>query len=119
MRLSYWRGRILAPSSPPARRQTAARFRPHVERLECRRVLSTLLVSPTGLFSSTPAFTTIQSAVDAAAAGDTILVGPGTYEEQVVVIKDSLTLTSSSPWAAVIKAPQNDVLAGNAAIVDI
>lgn len=52
-------------------------------------------------------FTTIQSAVTAATPGDTVLVCPGTYPEQVVVPagKDGVTLRSQVPLAAVIQAP--------------
>jgi polygalacturonase len=39
--------------------------------------------------------TTIQAAVDAANAGDTIVVPPGTYHETVVVDKDDLTIRGS------------------------
>jgi hypothetical protein len=83
-------------------------------------VPATLLVSATSLFGSTPTpFTTIQSAVNAAAPGDTVLVAPGTYPEQVLITQDGLDLESSTPGAAVIQAPTNDVLTGNAALVDI
>ncbi|HXM35588.1 MAG TPA: right-handed parallel beta-helix repeat-containing protein [Pyrinomonadaceae bacterium] len=52
-------------------------------------------------------YPTIQSAVTAANPGDTIVVCPGTYVEQVTVPagKNNLTLRSQSPLAAVIKAP--------------
>src|SRR5579871_5791775 len=120
MRLAHWLKRFRAPAAPPARRRTAVHFRPRLESLERRDVPSTLLVSPTGLFGTTPTpFTTVQSAVNAAAVGDTILVGPGTYAEQVLITKNSLTLTSSTPLAAIIKAPTNNDLAGDRAIVDI
>jgi parallel beta-helix repeat protein len=120
MRSTSWLWRWFGPGSSSARRPRVARFRPSLEPLESRRVLATLLVSPTGVFDSTPTpFTSIQSAVDAASPGDTILVGPGTYQEQVLISKDGLDLESATPGAAVIKAPSNDVLAGNAAVVDI
>jgi hypothetical protein len=38
------------------------------------------------------AFTTIQSAIIVAAPGDTVFVCPGTYNEQIVIDKDNLTL---------------------------
>jgi parallel beta-helix repeat protein len=120
MRPATWLSRILAPSSRSARRPTRGQFCLSFEHLECRRVLATLLVSPTGLFDTTPTqFTSIQSAVDASAPGDTILVGPGTYQEQLLITKDGLDLTSSSPGAAVIQGPQNGQLFGHEAIVDI
>jgi len=53
------------------------------------------------------ASTSIQAAVTASSAGDTIVVCPGTYTEQVRVPadKDRLTLVSSSRRQAIIKAP--------------
>ena len=52
-------------------------------------------------------YVSIQSAVIAAAAGDTIRVCPGTYQEQVTIPagKNNLTLHSVSHWHAIIKAP--------------
>lgn len=50
-------------------------------------------------------FATISTAVAAASSGDTILVCPGTYTEQVTVTTSSLTLQSQTPLAAIIKAP--------------
>jgi hypothetical protein len=68
--------RAPASPAPTARRPSAGRFRLELEWLESRWVPATLLVSPTGLFGSTPApFTAIQDAVDAASPGDTVLVG--------------------------------------------
>jgi len=56
-----------------------------LEALENRTVMSTLFVSPTGSYNGQPAFTTIQSAVNAAAAGDGIVVAKATYHENVTI----------------------------------
>ena len=40
----------------------------------------------------TVAFTSIQVGVDAASAGDTVFVWPGTYFESVVIVTDDITL---------------------------
>lgn len=52
-------------------------------------------------------FTSIQAAVLASGPGGTIVVCPGTYQEQVAVPagKDGLTIRSRTPLAAIIKAP--------------
>ncbi|HLJ00226.1 MAG TPA: type I secretion C-terminal target domain-containing protein [Bradyrhizobium sp.] len=48
-------------------------------------------------------FTTIQEAVNAAHAGDTILIAPGTYTEQVSVVgKNNLTIEGIGPAGSVI-----------------
>ena len=49
----------------------------------------------------------IQKAVDDSASNDTILVCPGTYEEQVTALgRNHLTIRSKVPFKAVILAPQ-------------
>jgi Right handed beta helix region len=63
---------------------------------------------PPGTSCERPGYQTIQSAVAAAAAGDTINVCPGTYPEQVVVetaAKSNLLIRSVVPLAARIQAP--------------
>ena len=49
-------------------------------------------------------YTTIQSAVSAASAGDTIQVQAGTYAEQVVISKD-ITVTGAGEEVTVIQSP--------------
>jgi parallel beta-helix repeat protein len=62
--------------------------------------------SAAGCNSSGFAFKKIQKAIDASSSGDTVLVCPGTYEEQVAAIGlSNFTLKSTSPWAATIKTP--------------
>jgi len=48
---------------------------------------------------------TVQAAVTHAEAGETVLVGAGTYTEQVTIGTNGVTLESVVPWAATIKAP--------------
>ncbi len=50
-------------------------------------------------------FSTIGAALIVASTGDTILVCPGTYVEQVTVTTDDVTLESQIPRAAIIVAP--------------
>jgi internalin A len=52
-------------------------------------------------------FVTIQEAVDAASSGDTIIVYPGTYTENVDVNKDHLTIRSESGAEATIVRAAN------------
>lgn len=50
----------------------------------------------------------IQKAIDSARAGDTILVCPGLYREQLTITgskKAGLTVRGISPWAAVVQPP--------------
>jgi parallel beta-helix repeat protein len=65
-------------------------------------------------------YTTIQSAVDAAAPGTRIVVCPGTYPEQVTVPagKDGLDLVSHVQHAAVIRAPATTAEPGDIVLVD-
>jgi hypothetical protein len=64
--------------------------------------------APPGTSCTNAGYSTIQSAVTAATAGDTINVCPGTYPEQVSVetpAKSNLVIRSVVPLAATIKAP--------------
>lgn len=86
----------------------------HLELLEIRQLLSSTLQ----VGASAP-YHTIQSAVNAAHSGQTIVVMPGTYIEQVVVpaTLNNLTIRSQSgPGSTTIQAPAT--LAGSDAIVD-
>ncbi|MDP4227686.1 MAG: NosD domain-containing protein [Bacteroidota bacterium] len=49
----------------------------------------------------------IQTAVNNAHSGDTIIVKPGTYTGGIEVSTANLTITSSSPYKAIIKAKNN------------
>jgi hypothetical protein len=72
------------------------------------------------------AYTTIQSAVNAAAPGDTVQVCEGTFPEQVVIPagKNDLTLVSQTPYSttatgAIIKAPPTLPANQQSAIVEV
>jgi hypothetical protein len=88
-------GRLVGRKPAAARGRRARIGRLALELLEDRTVLSTLFVDPSG---RTPvgqvAYMTIQAAVNAAAAIDTIRVDPGSYTENVTIpVNDSgLTL---------------------------
>jgi hypothetical protein len=55
-------------------------------------------------------FATIASAMAAARSGDTVVVGPGEYREQVR-LRDGVSLMSQEPQRAVIRVPSNDLTA--------
>jgi parallel beta-helix repeat protein len=67
-----------------------------LEFLETRTLFTTLTVGPSS------AYHTIQSAVNAAHAGDSILVTPGTYTEQVTIPSglNNLTISAQNPQAS-------------------
>src|SRR6516162_4101196 len=77
-------------------------FIPRLEALEDRTVLAAIIVNPVPGVGN---FTTIQDAVNAAnpAGGDTILIDPATYSEQVK-INTSLTIEGNGA-GAIIQAP--------------
>ena len=67
-------------------------FIPRLTALEARTLLATLVVDPAG---GPGVFTTIQAAVTAAIAGDTLAIHPATYTEQVTINK-SLTMMGTA-----------------------
>jgi parallel beta-helix repeat protein len=75
--------------------------------LDDRIVPSVLFVDDDGAQFPIAPYSTIQSAVDAAVAGDTILVAAGTYTEQVSIPddKDGLTIRSRERFQAIVQAP--------------
>jgi parallel beta-helix repeat protein len=79
------------------KRPSQRRWRPRLESLEARQMLTaTLWVNPLNPGD----YPTIQAAVDAATPGDFINVAPGTYSESVSVVTKNLTITGGKPRGA-------------------
>jgi parallel beta-helix repeat protein len=100
------------------KRARTLNFVPRLEALEDRTLLATLIVSPGGIVPGS--FSSVQAAVNAAnaAGGDTILVDPGTYTEQVTIAK-SLTMTGNGA-GAIIQAPASlTTILGQTPLVEI
>jgi hypothetical protein len=51
----------------------------------------------------------IQAAIDGAATGATVCVGPGTYRENLLIAKDGITLKGAGPGATVLQPPAQPV----------
>jgi len=105
---------LRASNSRRALKRPAARLL--VESLEQRLALSTLHVG-----SDPGEYPMIQDAVNAANAGDTVRVDPGTYQEQVLISnaghsRDNLRLIGSNQ-ASIIQAPA--AMTGVKAIVEV
>lgn len=96
--------RVVTPATKRAKRLRDI-YRPRIEPLETREVLSTVLEVGT---ASKFAFHTIQSAVDAARPGDTVRVHSGTYLESVVVSKPRLTIVGAARDHVVIQNPDEE-----------
>jgi parallel beta-helix repeat protein len=100
--------RLLQRFVPTHQRRSSSRaFRPSFDKLEDRNLLATFFVDDNAGFEN-PAqrrYDTIQEAVNAAAAGDTINVRPGTYEENVLVNK---RLTIQGQFGRPVVDPVND-----------
>jgi parallel beta-helix repeat protein len=80
-----------------SRRKLPRQRRPlMIDMLEDRRLLATLYVDDDHAQMPNAGFTSIQAAVNAAHAGDTIRVLPGTYNESVTVDKQLTILGSQS-----------------------
>jgi parallel beta-helix repeat protein len=102
----------------PARPRGA---RPQLEQLEGRVVPATLRVG------STETYKTIQAAVNAAASSgtaNTILIDPGTYNEQVVIpnsitATDSLVINAANTSNKPTIKPTSTLTGGSNAIVDV
>lgn len=85
--------------------------------LDDRIVPAVLFVDDDGAQFPNALYSTIQSAVDAASEGDTILVAAGTYSEQVSIPedKDGLIIRSKQPYRAIVEAPET--MTGSKAII--
>src|SRR5713101_8713196 len=51
----------------------------------------------------------IQAAIDGAPSGATVCVGPGTYLENLLIARDSITLRGAGPGITVLKPPAHPV----------
>jgi nitrous oxidase accessory protein NosD len=78
----------------------------------CAAVLVGLVFTPVGRAAPNPTCTvqvsagqSIQDAIDGAATGATVCVGPGTYQENLLIDKDGITLKGAGPENTVLEPP--------------
>src|SRR6266567_932394 len=78
----------------------------------CAAVLVGFVFTGVGQAASNPTCTvqvvagqSIQDALNGAAAGATVCVGPGTYQENLLINKDGITLKGAGPGATVLQPP--------------
>jgi parallel beta-helix repeat protein len=93
------------------------KFKPTVEVLEARCTPTIRHVGPTEMYK------TIEYGVSAAVPGDTVLIDPGTYVEQVFIGgagKNNITVTAVTSQTAIVQAPDPQVMARtNGAIIEV
>jgi hypothetical protein len=78
----------------------------------CAAVLAGFVFTGVGRAAPNPTCTvqvvarhSIQDAIDGAAAGATVCVGPGTYQENLLINKDGITLRGEGPEKTVLEPP--------------
>ena len=84
----------------------------------CAAVLVGLVFTGVGRGAPNPTCTvqvvagqSIQDALNGAAAGATVCVGPGTYQENLLINKDGITLKGAGPGATVLQPPAQHFMA--------
>jgi parallel beta-helix repeat protein len=82
----------------------------------CAAVLIGLVFTGVGRATPNPTCTvqvlagqSIQAAIDRAPSGATVCVGPGTYQENLLIAKDGITLTGAGPGTTVLEPPAHPV----------
>jgi parallel beta-helix repeat protein len=82
----------------------------------CAGVLIGLVFSGVGRATPNPTCTvevlagqSIQAAIDGVVSGATVCVGPGTYQENLLIAKDSITLKGAGPGITVLEPPAHPV----------
>src|SRR4051794_34841753 len=78
----------------------------------CAAVFAGLVFTGVGRAASNPTCTvevvagqSIQDAINGAATGATVCVGPGTYQENLLINKDGITLKGAGPEKTVLEPP--------------